>query len=183
MERNEYIEFDIKDEDKFKDLRCVFKEIRESKENEDYKSDEYWLALFPNYALKTFCFAESDFKPDFETLSIDFSSSHWHFYSLIEHLIENVDVIFLDCENLGNAVGRLNFYANGYPYGGISGMTMFVKAFNCIATIIDEGGGIYKVKWISEDSFELEDITYQNDVISITEKESFWNKLLIKLRK
>ena len=181
MERNEYIEFAIEDESKFKDLERIIEELWKTKKHEDYKSDAYWLEQFPNYALKTFRFRARDLKPDFIDAGISQPEGKWHFYSLVGHLVEDVDVKFLGCEDLGNGVGRFNYDANGYPYGGIGGMTMFVNAFGCKATKIDDGGGIYKVNWIDEFNFKLEDITYSNDTKPIIQKESLWNRFMTLL--
>lgn len=161
MKKNEYIEFEIKNENKFKDLKKLFELISESKKNEDYKSDEFWFGQFPDYALEKYCFNDSDLKPKFPTA--DPNNSSWHFYSMIEHLLENLDVELLTCKKIGNEKGRIEFYAFGYPYGGITGMTMFLKSFGFKATKIDEGGGVYQVNWKNETEFELvERKTQQN---------------------
>jgi len=156
LEKNEYIEFGFKNEDKFKDLLKVFKLISNSKKSEDYKSDEFWFGQFPDYALRNYYFADSDLKPEFSTA--DSNGGTWHFYSMIEHLVENLDVELLECKKIENTKGRLDFYAHGYPYGGITGLTMFLKSFDLKAIEIDEGGGVYNVQWTSETEFKLTEI-------------------------
>ena len=186
MKKNEYIEFEMNNEDKFNDLTKLLDLISASKKSGDYKSDKYWLDNFPDYTLKYYYFADSDLKPEFETRNAD--GGTWHFYSMTEHLVENVDIEFLECKNSGNGKARLEFFACGYPYGGITGLTMFLKSFDFKATEIDEGGGIYKVNWKNETEFELKEVkTVANNGYTTmavdgqrdkTEpKSNFWSKL------
>lgn len=153
MEKNEYIEFEINNVDKFNDLIKLISLISESKKSGDYKTDKYWLDRFPNYALRHYYFTESDLKPEFKTN--EQTNGTWHFYSMIEHLIENIEVEILGCKNVTEKIGRLDFYAFSYPYGGITGLTIFLKSFGFKAIKIDDGGGVYQVKWINETEFEL----------------------------
>lgn len=62
MEKNEYIEFEFKSEDRFNDFLKVFKLISNSKKSEDYISDEFWFGQFPDYALQNYYFSDSDLK-------------------------------------------------------------------------------------------------------------------------
>lgn len=156
MKKNEYIEFEMNDNDKFNDLLKLLDFISTSKKSGDYKSDKYWLDTFPDYTLKHYYFADSDLKPEFITSKAE--GGTWHFYSMIEHLVENIEIEFLECKNFGNGRARLEFYAFGYPYGGITGLTMFLKSFGFKAIEIDEGGRVYKVYWINETEFELQKI-------------------------
>ncbi|WP_046746163.1 hypothetical protein [Kordia zhangzhouensis] len=156
MGKNEYIEFEMNNEDRFNDLTKLLDLISVSKKSGDYKSDKYWLDKFPNYTLKNYYFADSDLTPEIETFET--KEETWHFYSMVEHLVENIDIEFLECKKIGNGKARLEFYSCGYPYGGITGLTMFLKSFDFKATEIDEGGGIYKVEWKNEMEFELKEI-------------------------
>jgi hypothetical protein len=156
LEKNEYIEFEMNNQGKFNDLTKLLDLISTSKKSGDYKSDKYWLTKFPDYTLKHYYFSDSDLKPEFETSKSD--EGVWHFYSMTEHLVENIDIEFLECKNNGNGKAKLEFYACGYPYGGITGLTMFLKSFDFKATEIDEGGGVYRVQWTSETEFKLTEI-------------------------
>ncbi|CAL2089669.1 conserved protein of unknown function [Tenacibaculum sp. 190524A02b] len=153
MEKNEYIEFEVNNLNKFNDLIELLNLIFESKNNEDFKTDKYWLDKFPNYALRHYYFGERDLKPQFKTHKPN--DGTWHFYSMIEHLLENIEIEFLGCKKIEEKKGRLEFYAFSYPYGGITGLTMFLKSFGFSAQKIDDGTGIYKVKWKNETEFEL----------------------------
>lgn len=156
MEKNEYIEFEFRDEDKFKDLVRVFRLISDIKKKEENQPDEFWLEEFPDYALEHYYFADTDLKPKFPPA--DATGGTWHFYTMIEHLVENLDVELLDCKGIGDGKGCLDFYAYAYPYGGITGMTMFLHSFGFNAIRIDEGAGKYNVTWINETDFELKEL-------------------------
>ncbi len=160
MEKNEYIEFELNDEDKLRDLKLLLKLISESKISGDYKTDEYWLNTFPDYTHKHYFFSGNDVKPEFHVNSSN--DNIWHFYSLVEHLVENIDVEFLSCEKIERGKGRLDFYACGYPYRGITGLTIFLRSFGFRAIEIDEGGAVYSIRWKNEIEFERKEIKGPN---------------------
>ena len=168
MENTEFIEFNIKDRSKFEDFLRVYKLISESKINEDSKPDAYWIKIFPEYSIKHFFFRDTDLQPKFETANSD--DGIWHFYSMTEHLIENLDVELRECSLINDSKGRLEFYAYGYPYGGITGLTMLLNSFDCKASKMCDGGGLYNVNWITENDFrliELKDNTIWENIKSI----------------
>lgn len=161
MEKTEYIDFDIRDEAKVIDFLVVYQLICEEKrkwlDENSSQTDAYWLKAFPDYALKHYMFSDQDLRPDF---SMDQKrEGAWHFYSMIAHLVEDLDVQLSECGRTDDGTGRLNFYANAYPYGGITGMAMFLRSFDLVATKIDEGGGVYLVNWLTESEFHLTDTT------------------------
>ncbi|MEP0266867.1 hypothetical protein [Dokdonia sp.] len=156
MIKNEYIEFEINNVAKFHDLAKLLDLISESKKSGDYKTDNYWLDKFPDYTLEHYYFSESDLKPEFQTSTSD--GGTWHFYSMTQHLVKNIEIDFLKCKNIGDGKGRLEFYAYAYPYGGITGLTMLLNSFGFKVTEIDDGGGIYIVEWRNETEFELKEI-------------------------
>lgn len=152
----EYIEFQILNKSKFLDLKRVYELISKSKNSGRPKEGSYWLKEFPDYSLKEFYFADTDLRPDFETANDE--GGVWHFYSLTNLLQTDLDVELKECREIKEDYGVLEFSAYGYPYGGITGLTMFLSSFDCKATIINEGGGIYKVTWVTDTEFELEQI-------------------------
>jgi len=152
----EYIEFTIRDKNKFDDFIKLYKLISEAKNSDDYKSDEFWFNKFPNHALKQYHFSKTDLKPKFETAKL--VGGTWHFYTMIDYLLESLDVELGNCRAKDDKKGKLNFCAKNYPYGGITGLIMLLNSFDCKATNIDEGGGIYNVIWKSETEFELKSI-------------------------
>ncbi len=172
MEKNEYIEFKINNNDRFNDLIKLLDLISKSKKSGDYKTDSYWLDKFPDYTLKHYYFRDFDLKPEFKTSKSN--SGTWHFYSMTQHLVENIDVEFLKCENIEDGKGRLEFYTCGYPYGGITGLTMFLNSFNFKATKINEGCGVYQVEWKNDTEFKLKEIK--------TVTNNSFNSLLQKIK-
>ena len=146
----------MNNEENFNDLVKLLDLISKSKKSGDHKSDKYWFNQFPNYALKHYYFADSDLKPEFETSNT--VGGTWHFYSMTDYLVKNIAIEFLDCKNHGDGTARLKFYAYVYPYGGITGLTMFLKSLDFKATEINEGGGIYTVMWENETEFKLKEI-------------------------
>ncbi len=156
MAQTEYIEFPLNDENRFGDLLNVYNQISLSKKSTDYRSDAYWLDLFPDYALEHYYFSDSDLKPGFETAAD--KDETWHFYSMIEYLVENLDVELMDIKKIDGSKGRLDFMANGYPYGGISGLIMFLNSFGFKACKIDEGGFVADIKWPCEIDFQVFEI-------------------------
>lgn len=154
--------------EKFNDFKKLLDHMFTLKKKEKNESDAYWLSNFPEYAIKHYYFTDSDVKPTFETSNDE--GGTWHFYSMIEHIIEHIDVEYLGCKHLGNGTAQLDFCALGYPYGGITGLTMLLKSFGFKAIEIDEGGGFYEVHWKNDSEFELSAI--KNDMDSIEEKNT-----------
>lgn len=150
--KTEYIEFIITDEAKFKDMKYVYELIADAKNSGLTKPEEFWLTVFPEYSLKHFYFLGGDVKPKFETASKDIYN--WRFSAIINLLQIEFDVELLECKRCEN-IGRIEFSAYGYPYGGITGLIMFLKSFDIKAFETDEGGGLYSVHWISDSHFKL----------------------------
>lgn len=170
----EYIEFTIADEAKFNDMKYVYGLIADAKKSKQPRSEEYWLTVFPEYSLKHFYFLNGDVKPQFATASK--SDNNWRFSAIISLLQVDLDVELLECKRVEDK-GRMEFSANGYPYGGITGLTMFLNSFDCKATKIDEGGGIYFVQWLSEGNFILNEIITPANNAPPKAVRTFWQKL------
>lgn len=170
----EYIEFTIADEAKFNDMKYVYDLIADAKNSGQTKPEEYWLTVFPEYSLKQFYFLNGDVKPAFATGSKN--NDNWHFLAIINHLQIDLDVKLLECKRFENK-GRIEFSAYGYPYGGITGLTMFLNSFDCKAYKIDEGGGMYSVHWIADSCFKLNEIITPPDNSLPKAKRTWWQKL------
>ena len=153
--KTEYIEFTIADEAKCNDMKYFYDLIADAKNSGQPKPEAYWLTVFPEYSLKHFYFLHGDIKPKFATAAED--SNNWLFSAVINLLQSDLDVELLECTWSENK-GRIEFSAYDYPYGGITGLTMFLNSFDCKASKIDEGGGIYSVQWISDSDFSLNEI-------------------------
>lgn len=172
--KTEYIEFTIADEAKFVDMKQVYDLIAAAKNSRQPKPEAYWLTVFPEYSLKHFYFLDRDVKPKFATATKD--DYNWRFSAVINLLQIDLDVELLECKRFENK-GRIEFSANGYPYGGITGLTMFLNSFACKASKIDDGGGIYKVNWISENSFKLNEINTPVSSTLTKMRRTLWQKL------
>ncbi|WP_237274946.1 hypothetical protein [Tenacibaculum ovolyticum] len=155
MNKSEYIEFELIDNEKFKDLLKVYNIIANLKSKQENESDNFWLNTFPNYSLKYYSFTNKDLKPEFETA--EFNDENWHFFSMTTHLVEDIEIELLECVDMENGKGRLNFNAYSYPYGGTDGLTTFLNSFGFKATEIDDGGDIYTAKWISNTKYKLKE--------------------------
>jgi len=129
-EEIEYIKFHISNESKYLDMKSVYSSIAQAKNNCEPKSIERWLEIFPDYSIKQFYFSDRDVKPIIKTASKE------------------------NCEKMED-IGRIEFSPNGYPYGGITGLTMFLNSFDCKATEIYDGGDKYLVNWTNSNEFEL----------------------------
>ncbi|MFY7732948.1 MAG: hypothetical protein ACOVSR_05655 [Bacteroidia bacterium] len=154
--RNCFIEFDIEREQNFTDLKHVFDLLKEAKNNRQPKPDEFWLDNFPDYSLKHFYFTESDKKPTFQTA--DLKEFTWHFYSLTTLLDTDYEIEYSDCFKLTDNTGRLEYLPYSYPYGGITGLIVFISSFNCKPTIIDDGTSLYKINFMPNGDFSIIDL-------------------------
>ena len=106
------------------------------------KTAKFWLKRTPDYVIDYLKHTEKN--------------KSWSLINLFQFIIEDLDVSFTGLELNENGIGRLDFEANGYPYGGPSSLIIFLRAFDCIATETDDGSGVYKVNWKSDFDFKLE---------------------------
>lgn len=152
---NCYIDFEIPSEIIFNDLAKTYKEIADAKNSGRPREDEFWLTTFPGYAVKRFYFEDGDKAPNFKTEGK--TENKWHFYSLISLLQVDYDLEYKELKRteLG---GRLEYDPFGYPYGGVTGLIVFIEAFGCKPTKVDDGTGAYQVDWIAQDNFKLTEI-------------------------
>ncbi|TPG37775.1 hypothetical protein [Flavobacterium pectinovorum] len=157
-----YIEFDFTNETNFEDLKDTFKIIKDSKNNSIERDDKFWIETFPKCSLEKFIFSKSDLKPNFETAKE--TNLSWHFYSLIELLSINYEIEYIDLKKTTNNRGTLIYDAYSYPYGGITGLIVFLESFNCNPKLYDDGTGIYN---------------YAYEKVTKT-KKSRWNFLFLK---
>ena len=158
--QNCFIEFDIQSDQNFADLKHIFDLLKEAKNNQQSRPEEFWLANFPEYSLKHFYFIESDKKPTFQTAAL--GEFTWHFYSLTTLLDTNYEIEYSDCYKLTENLGRLEYLPYSYPYGGITGLIVFISSFNCKPTIIDDGTSLYKINFMSNGDFSIIDLNDSN---------------------
>lgn len=154
--QNCYIEFEISDQENFADLKHTFELIKEAKNSGQKKADEFWLANFADYSIKQFNFLDADLRPTFKTA--DKSDFSWHFYSLTSLLQTDYDVAYVSCIKLSEKRGRIEYMPFGYPYGGITGLVVFVASFNCTPDIIDDGTSLYQINYLANGDFSIIDL-------------------------
>lgn len=155
--QNCYIEFEFAEDQNFFDLKRTYKEFGTIGNGENVKNDKYWLDTFPNYAKRKFYFADSDLKPAFKTAEL--TDSTWHFYSLTALMQYDYQIDYKEVSKLTDKIGRLEFAPYEYPYGGITGLLIFVRAFDCIPYRVDEGSEVFVVRWNSDSDFVLNPTT------------------------
>ena len=141
MNNQEYIEFTLSDASKFKDCNTIFNILIDCKKNRTKKTEQFWLKRTPNTVVEYFNQSEK--------------SKSWSLINLLQFIIEDLDITFTGLELNENGTGRLDFEANDYPYGDASSLIVFLRAFDCIATDIDDGSSVYKVNWKSNVVFKL----------------------------
>lgn len=139
MHNYEYIEFDFADATKFEALKQMYYLIKESKNNQERKSEAFWSSVIPIYTVEYFKQSEK--------------LKSWNLVDLIGCLIEDLDVNYVDLFEKQKGNGRLEFEANGYPYGGPDALIILIKSFNCNPFKVDDGGDVYKIKWITDFEF------------------------------
>ena len=161
--QNCYIEFKISDYEKFNDLKKVFELFKTAKNNQEPKSEKFWLENFPKYVIEKFCFLKTDLQPNFTTTEkTEFS---WYFFGLIDLLEKDYEIEYVSCIEIDKETGRLEYDPYSYPYGGITGLVTFVNSFECKPTKIDDGTSLYEIQFLKNGDFsitDLEDVNKQN---------------------
>lgn len=155
-QNSEFIEFSYSTENQFSDCQRAFQLLRESREQQKRGSHRDWVKQFPEYALREFNFVDANLKP--EGLNIDQNSKAWHFEDVIDYLQAELEVDLLTLEKISDKRGILRFYAQAYPYGGISVMIEFLRSFGCIADKAFEGAYYLKINWQNKYEFECKEV-------------------------
>lgn len=169
---NCFVKFNVTDSAQFKDLKNVFEAFKKAKSMCEPQKDIFWLNIFPDYALKHFSFLNSDIKPANHSLVLN--EFTWHFYSLIELLSVNYEIEYVDCFKLSDNQGQLEYYPYSYPYGGITGLIVFLKAFNCVPTLINDGTSLYAIDFLNNGDFSITDL---NDPKKQSSKQKLFDGL------
>lgn len=153
---NCFVKFDVTNSTQFRDLKRAFEAFKISKNMREPREDIFWLNIFPDYALEHFSFLDSDIKP--ANHSVVLNEFTWHFYSLTELLSVNYEIEYIDCFKLSDNQGQLEYYPHSYPYGGITGLIVFLKAFNCLPTLINDGTSLYAIDFLDNGDFSITDL-------------------------
>lgn len=150
-----FVKFEIQKDENYTDLLNTFNLIKEAKNLDKPQSDDFWLQKFPKYSLEKFYFSNSDIQPNFKTSEVN--EFTWHFYSLIESLTINLEIEYIDCTRDDENFGIINFNPHSFPYGGVSPIIAFIRAFDCLPTKTDDGTGVYNVNLKNNGDFTLDD--------------------------
>jgi hypothetical protein len=158
MNENEYIEFIIPEREQFESLKKLFYQIKYThNNNKDYEIDSF-LSKVPEYV--------------FEFYTKENNQKGWSLPNLISFLIEDLDVTYLEISEKEKGFGRLDFEANGYPYGEPNSLIIFLKSFNMIPYKVFEGIETLMINWISEFEYKLE---HKKEIIK-------WYKFINKIK-
>ena len=163
MKNNEYILFEIGNRKNFEDLKKVYSLFNKSSKIENIENKDFLKSIIPNYVREYFIKSEKN--------------KSWNFENIIEFLMTDLDVEYLDVYENENGIGILNFEALGYPYGGPSSLITFIRAFDCIPTQTNEGSGIYNIVWNSEFEFKLYESKAKNSNKKSGERTNWINKI------
>jgi len=136
---NFYVEFEIADEDRFRQLEAVVAGLAEAKRIDDFRDDEYWLRFFDTEARSHFWQPTEEEKQDWlrrwQSTPVEQRWSDpsllelpWDFGSMID-AFKNGDYELLGCRRVSERVGRIEFEPFGWPYGGTGCMRALIEAF------------------------------------------------------
>ena len=129
----------------------------------DQERMTFGWALFRNYAIKRFYFAEGDKVLSFKTYGK--TENKWHFYSLTSLLETDYDLEYKVLKRTDVNKGRLKYYPFGYPYGGVTGLIIFIGAFGCKPMKIEWWNWRLSNRWIGTDNFKLTEIGERGELI------------------
>lgn len=147
---SEFIEFKVDAGHRFKQLQAAFNELKIDKDADAFRPDAEWPELFDSQAMGHFCWPTPEMRMRWvnesqrhciiETPTESASGLRWDFFSMID-AFRNGDYELRSCELISSDKGRLEFYAFGYPYGGVGCMVALIESFGFKITGIDDGTG------------------------------------------
>jgi len=70
-------------------------------------------------------------------------------------LQKDYDIEYKSCFKIDKHQGRLEYQPWNYPYGGITGLSTFIKSFNCTPTVINDGEGVYQIIFLENGDLKL----------------------------
>ena len=114
MEQNEYLIFNIDNENKFKDFKKIYYQIKDFRERGVAVDKAYWLKNIPDYCKEYYIESKKN--------------KGWDLISVIEYLQVDLEIGFLELETESSIIGKLNYEAFSYPYGGVLSIISFLKS-------------------------------------------------------
>ncbi|MGZ0165708.1 MAG: hypothetical protein ACKVII_17430 [Planctomycetales bacterium] len=151
---SEFIEFSISSPERFDALRRVFEVFKQDKDTDEWRSNDELHKFFDDEALSKFHWPPDDprrqrladlrTRPIIITPTAQATGLRWDLDSLIDAFV-NGEYELVSCEMIDAHNARLDFYALGYPYGGVGCMVALVEAFGSTVTGIQDGTGLIEV--------------------------------------
>ncbi len=146
----QYIDFSIHDEVSLKSLMTVVDEFKEQMKGHSNKADEHWLPYFREANLNEFWWPDKKELELWHKFSADSIANDRYnafspaprldFGSMVECiLVSEYEIIRI--KKLSNDIGRLEFSAYAYPYGGTEPLRMLIRSFGHSILGFDDGTG------------------------------------------
>lgn len=133
-----FVEFEITNNDRYRQLVTVVDALRSSKVSDDWRDDEYWLSFFDDAARSHFWWPTPAERDDWsrrwfstpvpQRFSDPSLVTPWDFASMID-AIRNGDYELIGCTQIGSNMARLEFEPFGHPYGGSGCMKALIESF------------------------------------------------------
>ncbi|MFT5891211.1 MAG: hypothetical protein ACI9Y7_001312 [Dokdonia sp.] len=135
-----YIQFDIKDQEKYTVFRKIYDVLYEIKPKEESRPLEFWKETIPEY-VKTFLQGFYNLENALSNLVRD------SFKATVNYLEFGLEADFTGLTMVDATTARIDFEALGYPYGGMDRLLIFLKAFNCIPNEVFNGFSVCQLSW------------------------------------
>ncbi len=142
-----YIDFDIKDPDKFSTFQQVYHLLEEIKPKKGRRPFSLWKKLIPHYAQNI---NGTYYKDDLT----DKPEDRWGFRDMVSYLQFGFEVEF-DYLEVKDRHARIGFSAYAFPYGGMDRFLMFLKAYDCIPSESYNGFEVIRFQWQGDFEYEV----------------------------
>jgi hypothetical protein len=150
---SQYIDFRFSDLARFQRLANIFAELKIDKDKNEFRPLEKWPELFDSASLQEFRWLTTAEKMQqirkYSDVIKEFAAQQntavrWDFYSMIE-AFKDGEYELIACNQIGPGIGRLEFNAFAYPYGGVGCMVALIESFGFKITTIDDGTGVREI--------------------------------------
>lgn len=133
-----YIEFVVPDSTRFENLQSVFNELKNSKDNNSFKEDDFYLNFFDDEAKSYFGWYSEE--ENFEWSNKWFATPieqrwnnpdlqrKWDFASMID-AFKCGEYELISCEMISKDLARMKYDPWAYPYGGTRFMKALIESF------------------------------------------------------
>ncbi len=135
-----YIQFEIKDQEKYTIFKKIYDVLYEIKPKEESKPLVFWEETIPEYAktfLQRFYKLENALSPLVRE----------NFKATVNYLEFGLEADFTNLTMINATTASIGFQALGYPYGGMDRLLIFLKAFDCIPNEVFNGFSVCQLSW------------------------------------